>query len=88
MTTLQNRSIAALAVAGLAFALSPVAAQTCKPESIPATTPTSRFTLHDNGTVSDPVTGLMWKRSAEGQSGTDCSGIRTNFAWQGALDRA
>lgn len=42
-------------------------AQTCNPR-IPATTPTSRFTRFDNGTVLDKHTGLMWKACSEGQT--------------------
>ncbi|MGB4499160.1 MAG: hypothetical protein WBI40_10735, partial [Methylococcaceae bacterium] len=50
-----------------------VVAQTCQTASIPATTPTNRFTVNNNGTVSDSKTGLMWKKCSEGQSGADCS---------------
>ena len=38
--------------------------------------PSSRFTLNNDGTVSDKLTGLMWKRCSEGQSenNNDCTG--------------
>jgi len=74
----------------LAFLLSPALnAQTCKPESIPATTPTSRFIIKTNGTVTDKDTGLMWKRCSEGLSGEDCAtGSPTPYKWQQALQHA
>ncbi|MEI6745588.1 MAG: DUF1566 domain-containing protein [Methylococcaceae bacterium] len=66
-----------------------VFAQTCQTASIPATTPTNRFTVNNNGTVSDTKTGLMWKKCSEGQSGTDCSGgSATTYTWQLALQQA
>ncbi|EIJ33098.1 DUF1566 domain-containing protein [Thiothrix nivea] len=36
--------------------------------SLPASTPTSQFTDHRNGTVTDNKTGLMWKVCSEGQT--------------------
>lgn len=61
--------------------------QVCKPNSIPATTPTDQFIDNRNGTVSDKKTGLMWKRCSEGQSwtGTTCTGEVSGYSWQGAL---
>lgn len=73
------------------FTLLPVItlAQTCQTASIPATTPTNRFTVNNNGTVSDTKTGLMWKKCSEGQSGTDCSGgSAATYTWQLALQQA
>lgn len=72
------------------LAVSPIVvhAQTCKPASIPATTPTSQFTDHADGTVTDTKTGLMWKKCAEGQDPLTCSGSATSFNWQAALQRA
>ena len=32
-----------------------------------------RYEIHDNGTVIDKDTGLMWKRCVQGLSGRDCS---------------
>ena len=68
-------------------------AQSCKPESIPATTPTSQFIDHGDGTVTDTKTGLMWKRCTEGQvwndsTCNDTSESVTFFTWQGALQQA
>jgi hypothetical protein len=73
------------------FTLLPVItlAQTCQTASIPATTPTNRFTVNNNGTVSDSKTGLMWKKCSEGQSGADCSGgSAATYTWQLALQQA
>jgi hypothetical protein len=66
------------------------AAQICQPASIPASTPTSRFTDSGDGTVTDTVTGLMWKRCAEGQSwdGVTCAGSAPAMTWHGALQAA
>lgn len=64
-------------------------AQICKPESIPATTPTNRFIVHANGTVTDKTTGLMWKKCSEGQSGDDCgTGSPSRYNWGQALQQA
>lgn len=67
-------------------------AQTCKSGSIPATTPTSRFTDHHNGTVTDTQTGLMWKKCSEGQiwdSATNgCGGSSASYTWEAAMERA
>lgn len=66
------------------------AAQTCNPNSIPATTPASQFTDNRNGTVTDKKTGLMWKRCSEGQiwNGKSCTGNTVSYTWQGALQQA
>ncbi len=53
------------------------------------TTPSSRFTINGNGTVTDKQTGLIWARCPEGQSGSSCeSGSATGYNWQSALDHA
>jgi hypothetical protein len=66
-----------------------VVAQTCQTASIVATSPSNRFTVSNNGTVTDTKTGLMWKRCSEGLSGAACSvGTATAYTWQGALQRA
>ena len=64
--------------------------QTCKYDSIPATTPANRFTDNGDGTVTDKVTALQWKRCSEGQtwSGGTCTGSYTIHIWQGALQLA
>lgn len=43
-------------------------AQKCIP-SIPNNTPDNRYINHNNGTVTDKNTGLMWKQCIEGLSG-------------------
>ena len=66
-----------------------VQAQTCKPESIPASTPNSQLQDNGDGTITDTKTGLIWKRCLEGQSGSDCaSGSAEAFTWEQALQRA
>ena len=65
-----------------------VQAQTCKPESIPASTPNSQLQDNGDGTVTDRKTGLIWKRCLEEQSGSDCAGSAKDFTWQQALQRA
>jgi hypothetical protein len=63
-------------------------AQTCQTNSI-STTPTNRFTLNNDATVSDTKTGLIWKKCSEGQSGVDCrTGAAKTYSWQGALQQA
>ena len=60
--------------------------QTCQ-DDITASTPTARFTLNGDGTATDVVTGLTWKRCAEGQTwdGTTCTGSAATKSWQAAL---
>lgn len=77
----------------LLFTLSACAlasAQTCQSETaIPSTTPTSRFLVHGDNTVTDTATGLMWARCPEGLGGSDCTdGAAKRFTWEEALSRA
>lgn len=63
-------------------------AQTCQTDSIPATTPDSRFEILNGGTeVKDTVTGLIWQRCSMGQqwNGSTCTGTATTHTWQHAL---
>lgn len=54
-----------------------------------ARTPDTNFTVDDaNGTVTDSVTGLIWKKCVEGLSGTTCTGTATPLTWSEALERA
>lgn len=65
------------------------ATQICQTATIPATTPTTRFTDNGNGTVTDKKTGLMWKKCTEGQVGNNCSGNGLLYlSWQTALQQA
>ncbi len=78
-----------LALSGLLGAVN-AAAETCRSDSkIPASTPTSRFTDHGNGTVTDTQTELMWAKCAHGLGGVACSsGSASVHNWEEALDLA
>ncbi|WP_043761604.1 DUF1566 domain-containing protein [Aeromonas taiwanensis] len=56
-------------------------------DTLPRTSPTSRFLDHGNGTVTDRGTGLTWMRCQLGQTWRDqsCSGEPTRLYWQQAL---
>ena len=64
-------------------------AQTCDP-NIRETTPDAQFVINPSkGTVLDKITGLIWKRCAEGLSGTDCAtGTPVFSIWGDALGLA
>ena len=63
-------------------------AQTCKPASIPASTPDSQLVDNGNGTIEDIKTGLIWKKCVEGVTGNVCdSGYPSTFNWQQALEQ-
>lgn len=74
------------------FAATAAQADQICPAGMMPTTPTERFELHDDGTVSDPVTGLMWQRCIHGQSynaaTNSCTGTITNLNWQDSLQAA
>ena len=62
--------------------------QTCN-SSITASTPLERFVIHENGTVTDKRTGLMWKKCREGKNGLMCEeGNEIIPGWKSALDHA
>lgn len=47
------------------------------------------FRINDDGTVTDTVTGLMWDRCSQGQSGAACAtGTATLMTWSAALTAA
>ena len=63
-------------------------AQTCN-ASIPASTPTTDFTVNPDGTVTHLPTGLMWQQCALGLSGATCStGSASAKNWSEALTAA
>lgn len=76
--------VALLMLPGIGFT------QTCSTTTIIASTPTSQFTAHDNGTITDNKTGLTWKRCSEGQTwtGVTCAGTTASYTWQNALKQA
>lgn len=61
----------------------------CK-DNITPSTPTSRFILNNNGTVTDNQTGLMWMRCSLGQmwDGTTCTERASTYTWAQALATA
>lgn len=77
-------------LAALLVSWLPVTAQTCNP-NMPLTKPDSRYNDNGDGTVTDNVTGLMWKQCTEGQSSstTACdTGNAATFNWLEAHERA
>ncbi|MCP3956143.1 MAG: DUF1566 domain-containing protein [Desulfobacterales bacterium] len=79
-----------LALSGLPGAVNAAFNQTCRNDSnVPASTPTSRFSDHGNGTVTDTQTELMWAKCAEGLRDSACStGSASGHTWKAALDLA
>ena len=63
-----------------------MADQVCEPKIL-STNPDVTFTVHDDGTVTHQVTGLMWMRCSLGQKwdGKTCSGTAATYSWAGAL---
>jgi len=59
------------------------------PEDPHRTTPDSRLTDNGDETVTDELTGLMWKQCSEGQSGAGCATDGAGgMDWQAALNTA
>ena len=86
---MSNQTWTGVVVLLLMLGAGPALAETCYPESIPASTPDSQLQDNGDGTITDTKTGLIWKRCLEGQSGSDCaSGSAEAFTWQQALQRA
>ena len=71
-----SRFLAALFAATLLLLAAPLA------QAVP-TTPTADFTDNQDGTVTHKITGLTWKRCAEGMTwtGSSCSGTATTYTW-------
>lgn len=60
--------------------------QRCQRDNMTATTPTTRFQKHDDGTVTDRETGLIWRVCVEGLQGKNCDKGKTlELSWGGAL---
>lgn len=87
---MRNQTWTGVVVLLLMLGAGPALAQTCRPASIPASTPDSQLQDNGDGTVTDLKTGLMWKQCAEGQSGSGCvDGTPIDYnIWQKALLRA
>lgn len=78
----------AVALVGVAAVIcgSVYAAAVCLSNVGAGTAPASNFSINaTNGTVTDSVTGLMWKQCSEGQSGSSCTGTTTAMGWTFAL---
>lgn len=72
----------------LVFFSAPVgllATQTCRTLDLPKSAPNERYAVNANGTVQDKLSGLIWKRCSEGQSGAACEiGAAGTYRWQEA----
>lgn len=74
----------------LGVAMAPLVWGECN-ETIPLSRPDARYIDHLDGTVTDQVTGLMWRQCPEGVSSTasPCdTGTASSFSWQQALQHA
>jgi len=81
-TIMQGLSVALLLVVSTAVE----AVQSCRAE-IPTTTPSSAFSVNNDGTVLHLKTGRVWKVCSEGQvwQAGQCQGSATTHAWDNAL---
>ncbi len=89
---LRSFFVCAAAAACLAGAVPAAAEIECENRNvnIPATTPTSVFDIHGDGTVTDRRTQLQWMRCHLGQTWANgtCEGLGPTYDWQGALQAA
>lgn len=87
-TTLSHRLAPRAALLTMLTALvAPLAHAACNTSNIAADTPDARFIVAAD-TVTDSATGLVWKRCAEGLSGTACAtGAALTATWGDALAR-
>ena len=75
-------------VLGLLLVSNAAAQQTCL-DYVLNDVPDARYLVHDDATVTDTLTGLMWAQCTVGRSGTDCAtGEDTKFDWQAAMQAA
>ncbi len=81
-------AISCITLAGCLFANSLVFAD-CSPDIV-ITKPNSIYTYHNNGTVTDHETGLMWQKCSIGMSyeSGDCNGDASRLNWKAALEAA
>lgn len=78
-----KRPIRILLYTVLALTGATAQAVTCH-NGIPPSNPDIVYGNNGDGTVTDLHSGLMWKRCAQGQSGTACSGTAATMAWADA----
>lgn len=63
-----------------------LATQTCRALDLQPSAPADRYSVNGNGTVTDTITGLVWKRCSEGQSGERCEkGKAATYSWREAV---
>lgn len=76
--------------AGLMTVSAGAFAQVCKEGQIREATSADQFVNHNDGTVSDVETGLVWSLCSEGQIYADgeCSGVANSYTWTEGLNRA
>lgn len=62
------------------------AAQTCDTSVYPLSSPSERFTDHEDGTATDEAAQVMWMRCSVGQTWSEgtCNGEAATLDWQGA----
>lgn len=89
ITFMNCKSLAGILLIPLLLYTSPVSAtQTCRSD-LAATTPAGRFINNGDGTVTDLVTKLTWKRCSEGLSGRNCELEKAiTYNWSEALTAA
>ena len=75
-----------------AYAYAETTTLQCNNENTATTATTTHFTDNEDGTISDPKTGLIWKKCSEGQSwdssNNTCTGSAQAYNWQQALQQA
>ena len=86
-------SLLALVLLTSALCTPALGAATCRAGNPNASTivntPSTDFTVNGDGTVTHAKTGLMWKKCAEGLSGSACEiGTVAKMPWAGALNAA
>ncbi len=98
MSTLKSSSFhfAAISIAfiftlSLSASYAEIALQ-CNNENTATTATTTHLNDNEDGTISDPKTGLIWKKCSEGQSwdssNNTCTGSAQTYTWQQALQQA
>lgn len=85
-------SLATTLLCVLSFLGSAQAVVQCTNENTSVTATTEHLQDNQDGTISDPKTGLIWKKCSEGQqwdsTNNACNGSAAFFTWQQALQHA